>query len=165
MTDSRDARDELRARLAQMDPRIIAENHRFMQNLGPGGLVRVVEPVGTPPAHTFVRGYITTFSALSGKTPAEMRRMLGLRLNDLAFGAAIYQLDRVPMIGTFLPRGYSTLPDGRPLRPGVKTDEAGYWPGLGAWQAVLVEAQPATLLAVLGVTERWKPGPHPKYRP
>jgi len=164
MEQSRDGRDELRARLSQMDKEVIAANHHFMRGLGPGGLVRVFEPITAPEKKIFVKGYITTYRSLSGMTPAEMRKLLGLRINDLLTGAAIYQLDYVPMIGTFLPRGYTTLPDGRPLRPGVKVDEAGYRAGQGAWQAVLIEAQPATLLAVLAKDERWQPGMHPKYR-
>lgn len=164
MANSRDGGDELRARLAQMDPKVIVENHRFMQRLGPRGLGKVIALKGVPEETTFVGGYITTIAALLDKTPAEMERILGLRQNDLSSGAAVYQLDQVPGIGTFRPRGYTTLPDGRPLRSGFTVDEFGYWVGYGAWQATLVEAQPATLLAILGSNERFNPGLHPKYR-
>ncbi len=111
-----------------------------------------------------VTGYVTLLQALSGQTPRQMVTLLGLRDRrdgvreaDLATGADLYRLKRVPGIDEFWPRGYSTLVDGYRLRPELKADTAGYKVGQGAWQIELRCPIEAEFVVRLGPDEPFKP--------
>ena len=137
------------------------DNYKNMVAWGAYSLLKVCQK-GAP--QTTVANYITVQAALSGKTPREMEKLLGLRLQQLSGGADIYRLLRLPDIDGFLPRGYSTLVDGLQLRAGLAQDAAGYRPGLGAWQITLIKPVPAQRIASLGYNDVFEPGVHPKYR-
>lgn len=137
------------------------DNYRQMAAWGAYSLLKVC-PKGA--ARTTVANYITVQAGLSGKTPRQMERLLGLRVHQLVGGADIYRLRRLPDLDGFLPRGYSTLVDGLRLKAGLIEDAAGYRPGEGAWQITLIREVPADLIASLGYDEVFEPGVHPKYR-
>jgi hypothetical protein len=126
------------------------DNYRQMVAWGAYSLLKVC-PKGAP--RTTVANYITVQAALSGSTPRQMEKLLGLRAHQLAGGADIYRL-----------RQYSTLVDGLHLKAGLTQDAAGYRPGLGAWQITLIKDVPADRIATLGYDEVFEPGVHPKYR-
>lgn len=150
----------IETRELQNSPQAIAANLASMQLWTKYNLLKAV-PAGNE--RVSVGGYITTLAALSGRTPREMENLLGLRVNQLATGADIYRLSKIPTAEEFRPRGYSTLVDGLTLKAG-KTDCAGFRPGEGAWQITLLVPIAATRIrARLGRDEVFEPGPHPKY--
>lgn len=150
-------------RALQSSPKAIAANHARMTEWGAYNLVKVETLVGEPAVDRSVRGYITVLPAISQATPAEMVGILGLRAGvDLVTGAAIYQLQAVPTETGFEVRGYTTLPDGLRLKPGVTEDAHGYAPGHGAWQVRLTSAVPARLFAVVHPGKRFEPPLHPR---
>jgi hypothetical protein len=134
------------------------QNHAQLLHWGAYNLLKVT---GDPTPRTMVEGYITLLPAISGKTPRQMEALLGLRANQLARGASIYRLGLVPAYDQFMPRGYTTLVDGLHLKAGQKQDAAGFRPGEGAYQVVLIKPVPATLIATLGPDEPFTPGLHP----
>lgn len=131
----------------------MALNHAMdvFRRWGAKNLVKVKNP---GPVEQAVGGYITLIQTVADKTPAEISRMLGLREQDLAMGAMLYTLDRIPMAGEFEVRGYTTLPDGLALPSGQTRDAGGYRVGTGALQYVLTQPIPATLLGELRPGER-----------
>ena len=160
--DSEIYEDPVRTRLHQDDPDVVAANHAMMQKFGAFNLLRVVNLDQNPKVSTAMTGYIALLTHLSGKTPEEMTKLLGLNeTRALTSGAAVYQLTRVPRIGEFKVRGYTTLPGGLRLKPGVKKDAGGFPPGQGAWQAQLTEAIPMRLIAQVKPGEPFKPPMHP----
>lgn len=157
--------DPVSTRLSQEDPKVVAANHAWMTKFGAYNLVKVKNLDENPPVSTLVGGFITLLSHVSGLTPEQMTKMLGLSDKAaLKSGAAIYQLSRVPAIGEFKVRGYTTLPGGLRLKEGVDKDPGGFPAGQGAWQAVLTEAIPATLFDQVGVGKVFKPPMHPNTR-
>jgi hypothetical protein len=90
------------------------------------GARNIVKVVNIGEIRPEVQGYIGFMQALAGKTPDEISRMLGLKATDLAGGAMIYRLDRLPHSNEFEVRGYTSLPGGKPLPAGQKQDAAGY---------------------------------------
>lgn len=154
--------DPVGTRLLQQDSKTIAVNHAKMTDIGAYNLVKARNHDENPPVSVLVGGYITLLSHISGLTPDEMTKMLGLSEEAaLTSGAAIYQLTRVPAIGEFRVRGYTTLPGGLRLKKGVEKDLGGFPPGQGAWQVVLTEAIPATLLCHVAVGQSFHPPMHP----
>lgn len=149
-----------RVRLLQASSSVRKSNYEKMLLIGAYNLLKVTDRKG--PLRTAVSGYVTLLPALSGETPTQMEVILGLRKGDLALGAYIYRLTRLPELEGFLPRGYSTLVDGLPLPDGAAADAAGYRPGLGAWQITLLEPIPVSLVATLKPDEPFKPGLHPR---
>ena len=156
--------DPEQTRALQESAEAIATNLATMRAWGAYNLLRVDSLCGAVQPKKTVVGYVTCLAAISGSTPKEMVSILGLRKDvDLVNGAVIYQLDRVPEEGEFLPRGYTTLPNGLRLKPGVKTDADGYGPGHGAWQVQLVEPGiPASLFAVVHPGNAFEPPLHPR---
>lgn len=164
MPDSAYHEDPEATRALQESPQARASNLARMRHLGEHNLVKVVSlgPVA-PPAEREVTGYITCISELSGCTPERMVRVLGLRPDrDLVLGAAVYRLDRVPTEDEFTVRGYTTLPDGLRLKPGVRQDADGYRPGLCAWQVRLDMPVPARLIDVVHPGTAFRPPVHPR---
>jgi preprotein translocase subunit Sss1 len=151
--------DELTRALQASAPARSA-NHEQMLRHGAYNLLKVTDRKG--PLRSEVRGYITLLPALVDKTPLQIEIVLGLRAGDLAEGARIYRLLRLPERDEFLPRGYTTLVDGLALPQGAKTDAAGYRPGHGAWQVTLLEPVPVTLIADLKPDQAFSPGLHPR---
>ncbi len=134
-------------------------NLAAMQRHGAYSLMKVV--ARERPVTSEISGYITLLPGLSGRTPRQMELLLGLRDGDLASGANLYRLLRLPELNEFLPRGYSHMVDGGFLKPGLTQDSAGYRPGEGAWQVVLIKPIPAVLVRSLALDEIYEPGPHP----
>jgi hypothetical protein len=124
---------------------------RFRQ-WGARNLIKVTNP---GEIRSDVQGYIGFMQAIAGKTPQEISRTLGLRETDLAGGAMIYRLDRIPHDLEFEVRGYTTLVDGKPSPPGQTQDPAGYRAGTGALQYEILRGAsiPATLLGRLAPGE------------
>lgn len=111
--------DRAATRARQASPQAVAANHARMSEWGAYNLmkVRTLDEDATPDRPA--TGYITVLPAISGRTPEEMVKVLGLRTGvDLVTGAAIYQLEDVPGTTDFEVRGYTTLPDGLRLRQG-----------------------------------------------
>jgi hypothetical protein len=134
-----------------------------MHEWGAYNLLKVVTLSAAPVANKDVAGYITILPAISGCIPEEMVSVLGLNAeSDLKTGAAIYQLLELPAPDGFQVRGYTTLPDGLRLKPGVKVDAGGYGPGRGAWQIRLTRPVPARLFAVVHPGNPFKPPLHPR---
>lgn len=163
MTDSAYHDDPEATRALQESAQAKDANLARMQEWGAYNLVKVhglrdeVEP------KIMATGYITVLAAISGKTPEEMVKTLGLRGGkDLISGAVVYQLTRVPTKDEFKVRGYTTLPDGLRLKPGIKADAGGYGPGHGAWQVTLTEGIEATQMAVVHPGKPFEPPLHPR---
>lgn len=148
----------------QSDPKVVAANYAMLLRWGAYNLLKVKSFDGGAPSRITGYGYFTLLPAISGKTPQEMRRILGLRKLDLSGGALIYRLSRVPRPNEFVVRGYTTLVDGLRLAPGRLQDGHGYRPGHGAWQGALTKGIPMTLVASLKPGMAFEPGLHPKYR-
>ena len=121
---------------------------RFRQ-WGARNLIKVTNP---GEIRSDVQGYIGNMQAIAGQTPREISRTLGLRETDLASGAMIYRLDRIPHEHEFEVRGMTTLVDGKVLPDGQTQNAAGYRAGTGAFQYEISRnaAIPATLLGRLG---------------
>jgi hypothetical protein len=160
MTDSYQHVDATRALQASASAR--QHNYESMVRWGAYSLMKVT-PRSAP--QDTVANYVTNLPALSHKTPRQMEEMLGLRVRQLSSGADIYRLLQLPDRDGFLPRGYSTLVDGLALRPGVMQDSAGYRPGLGAWQILLIKPVPAVRVASLAYDETFEPSVHPSLLP
>ena len=157
--------DETRA--LQSSSQVIEANYAKLVRWGAYNIVKVMgrddKPTVAASQRAPVRGYLTLLTAISGRTPLEMRDLLGLRTLDLRHGALVYRLSRLPEKSEIEVRGYTTLVDGAHLRDGIKQDQAGYRPGLGAYQVALkwgVEIE-ATLIATLGPNGPFQPGVHP----
>lgn len=121
---------------------------RRFREWGARNLVKVTNPGEIRPD---VQGYIGFMQAIAGQTPEQISRTLGLRATDLAGGAMIYRLDRLPYEQEFEVRGYTTLVDGKPLPAGQAQDAAGYRIGTGVLQYEILRSAPipATLLGQL----------------
>jgi hypothetical protein len=164
MPDSAYHIDPEATRALQESPQARASNLARMQEWGAWNLVKV-ESLGAvaPSDPKDVTGYISVLAAISGRTPKDMVEVLGLNEDtDLILGAVVYRLDRVPTGDEFVVRGYTTLPDGLRLRPGVRKDAGGYDPGHGAWQVRLVRPVPARLIAVVHPGTVFQPPLHPR---
>ncbi|WHQ68604.1 hypothetical protein [Methylorubrum extorquens] len=143
---------------SQFDPRILQGNAKVrahhwekLKSIGADKLVRVTDPVNERES---AKGYFTIWAAVAGKDPDGIRHTLGLRSQDLVAGAFVYKLLRVPEPHEFEVRGYTTLPDGIPLKEGEKKDAGGYTPGTGALQYTLINPVPAKLVCKLGPGEK-----------
>lgn len=126
---------------------------RRFRHWGARNLVKVVNVGEVRPE---VQGYIGFMQALAGKTPVQISRMLGLRATDLAGGAMIYRLDRLPHSSEFDVRGYTSLVAGKPLPPGQTQDSAGYRVSDNPALQYEIHADapiPATLLGLLAPGE------------
>ncbi len=84
-----------------------------------------------------VSGYVTQMKCLAGKTPEEMERILGLRRAELARGAGVLWLGRLPDREELALRAYTQCPGGQHY-DGL----ASYQPGLGVPQWELLYALP-----------------------
>ncbi|WP_144766554.1 hypothetical protein [Methylobacterium dankookense] len=135
----------------QGNKHVKAHHWEKMKSVGAGKLVRVTNPVDE---RNTAKGYFTIWTALAGKDTDEIRKTLGLKDTDLITGAFVYKLLRVPEPHEFEVRGYTTLPDGIPLKAGEKTDAAGFPAGTGALQYTLVNPVPAKLVCKLGPGEK-----------
>lgn len=154
--------DQTRALQSSAD--VVHANYANLVRWGAYNLVKVVGRSHEPAAQSRdVGGYLTLLQAISGLTPEQMRDLLGLRIEDLRHGALVYRLKELPAKDQIEVRGYTTLVDGAPLKPGLRSDAAGYRPGHGAWQITLKpDARiPATLIAALGPSTPFEPGVHP----
>jgi hypothetical protein len=101
--------------------------------------VKVITLVsGPPPAR--VDGYITQERFLAGKTPNQMRDILGLRPIDLATGARVLALTETLEFTDLENKGYTYLPDGKVYTGGD------YPPGSGAGQWRLIKKTAAKLV-------------------
>jgi hypothetical protein len=160
--------DEDSTRALQSDPKVVQENWRKLTSWGAYNIVKVINAEPTPAPIIPVSGYVGMLTVLSGKTPEAMRDMLGLRITDLAKGAAIYQLERVPEMREFAVRGLTTLVDGKRLNTGLKQDSHGYRPGQGEYQITIFKdnKEPiyAKLFAVVRPGERFNIPSHPSIR-
>ena len=67
--------------------------------VGPNRVVKVVSRQSA--TALTAGGYITVGSALVGKTPGQLERMLGLPSNYLAQGARIYRFSRLPRLAEY----------------------------------------------------------------
>ena len=136
----------------------IETNHQTLVRSGVYNIVKV-----TAYNADRVGGYITRITEISGKTAEEIQKALGLKCDQLASGAFIYRLQRVPRKDEFWPRGYSGLVDGKYLREDLNEDSDGYRRGQAAWQVTLKEGVkiPAVLLAKIQGTQKFDPGVHP----
>ena len=142
----------------------VAHCWQTMQRWGAYNLLKVVEREPAAPSEKPVRGYICLLPSILGQTPIQIGNNLGLRAGQLAKGANIYQLLRLPHPGEFAVRGYTTLVDGLRLAPGRKQDSGGYRPGWGSLQITLTAPVQAKLFASLAPGDRFRPPVHPKYR-
>ena len=145
------ADSQFNSRTLQQNPTVKAYHWEKLKSIGAGKLVRVTDPVN---ARDTAKGYFTIWMAVADKDPDELRHLLGLRTQDLASGAFVYKLLRVPEPHEFEVRGYTTLPDGTPLGEDQKEDATGYRPGTGALQYTLVNPVPAQLVCKLGPGEK-----------
>ncbi|MCP4562588.1 MAG: hypothetical protein GY873_23345 [Bosea sp.] len=135
-------------------------NYAKMRNFGAYNLVKVVNL--SKSFDGTLEGYATFQAEISGKTPIEIEKALGLKVGDLHAGCRIFRFLILPKFDDFLVRGYSSLPDGLPVEhnAGALT----YPPGQMAWQIVLTKPVPARLVATLKPGQRFIPGPHPNIR-
>jgi hypothetical protein len=158
--------DEDYTRTLQSDPKVVQNYWQKLMSWGHYNIVKVMNAEPSPPAIRMVSGYAGRLTVLSGKTPAEMRDMLGLRIVDLADGAAIYQLTKVPNTSEFAVRGVTSLVDGKRLKPGLRQDSHGYRPGQSEEQFMIFKDKPieAKLFAVVRPGERFVIPPHPGIR-
>ena len=157
-----DFKNEDVTRALQGSERICRSNLADMERWGAYNLVKAVQRGVS--ASGGLSGYFTFMQSISGATPREMENILGLQARQFGDGADIYRLSRVPQMGEFLPRGYSTLVDGLELRDGLKQDSSGYRPGYGAWQAVLTTRIAVELIVSLGPDTPFEPGIHPSLK-
>lgn len=126
-----------------------------MQRFGQWGSRNLIKVTNPGEIRSDVQGYIGNMHAIAGQTPREISRTLGLRETDLASGAMIYRLDRLPHEREFEVRGMTTLVDGKVLPDGQTQNAAGYRAGTGAFQYEISRnaAIPATLLGRLAPGE------------
>lgn len=134
-------RNDARARQATDDA--IKNALAQMSAAGARNIVRISK-VG--PIDTAVKGYITRLESIIGSTPGQIERILGLKPGELAGGAHIYRLNRLPNRAEFDVRGYTTLPDGVQLPLGKTLDPGGWPPGQGVIQWQLKNLLPAAFL-------------------
>lgn len=136
----------------QSSPQVKQAALRRFRQWGARNLIKITNPGEIRPE---VQGYIGFMQAIAGQTPEQISRTLGLRATDLAGGAMVYRLDRIPHEHEFEVRGYTTLVDGKPLPVGQTQDAAGYRIGTGALQYEILRKAPipATLLGKLGPGE------------
>jgi hypothetical protein len=111
---------------------------------GSNDLIKVVS-VNRGPMEN-VGGYITQEKFILGKSLREMELVLGLTEGELAHGAQVMRLNRLPTTGEFKLRGYTNTPGGLPYKPGDL-----FPPGRGApqWQITKGVTIPSTLLRVV----------------
>jgi len=95
-----------------------------------------------------VRGYITSAKFVLGRPLDQVESILGLVPGDLAAGAALLRLNRLPAAGEFELRGYTQTPAGEPYAGGA------YPPGQGANQWELFADIPATVLELVSPGQR-----------
>ena len=114
--------------------------------------VKVITLIGAPPP-VLVRGYITQERYLLDKTPDEMRKILGLRSNDLTTGALILAIAQPLHFTDFKNKGYTYLPGGKPWTP-----SSPYPIGKGAGQWELVHEVRATSIEALKPGQRYRRG-------
>lgn len=151
------------ARLRQFDLKTLGRARARMFGVGAHCLVKAVTLEDDMPDLCDRMGYFTMIEYISGRTPAEMRDILGLTPDDLGTGAAIYRLLGVPQTTHFRQRDLSYRVDGLPVAE-KKALEMGYAPGTGAWQAQLIKPVPMRLIARVLPNQPFEPGPHPQYR-
>ncbi|TFI57623.1 hypothetical protein E2493_13945 [Sphingomonas parva] len=113
------------------------------------GAKNLIKVTNIGPVQEELRGYFGFMQSVAGQTPSEISRTFGLRETDLAQGAMIYRLARIPLENEFVVRGYTTLPDGLRLPEGQIKDAAGYRVGTGALQYALTKPFPVTYLGLL----------------
>ena len=106
---------------------------------GTDALVKVIAADVTPdPARPI--GYCTEVKFLTGRTPAEIERAIGLRTDSkLIRGAIVYLVKPLPSPAEFHFRGYSQTPAGIPTT--IKPAHPDYPPGLGVPQWELTASQ------------------------
>jgi hypothetical protein len=94
----------------------------------------------------WTEGYITCRKFIAGRTLQEAERILGLRPNELANGAYVYEFVRLPKADEFDLRGYTQTPAGQPWHPG-----SAYPAGLGAaqWEVRKNTYIPSRLIAAV----------------
>jgi hypothetical protein len=98
-------------------------------------------------------GYITQERFILGKTPNEMREILGLRNVDLVTGARVMAVARDLGLSDLKNKAYTHLPGGRPWI-GV----GDYAPGKGAGQWRLVHEVPARWIEDVKPGQRYRRG-------
>jgi hypothetical protein len=82
---------------------------------GPNRIVKVV-PIGWAPTAR-LHGYVTTEQYLIGKTPNQIRELLGLQPGFLTKGCRVYRISRLPMIGEYEYELTAYYPDGLAFNP------------------------------------------------
>jgi len=98
-----------------------------------------------------VSGYVTQMKCLAGKTPEEMERILGLRRAELARGAGVLWLGRLPDREELALRADTQCPGGQHY-----DGHGSYPPGLGVPQWELLCALPVGERVIV------KPGQRPR---
>jgi hypothetical protein len=123
-----------------------------------GGLERPVKVVSLERGpQSSVRGYITQEKNVKDQPLAELERRLGLPKGELASGAYIIALDRLPKPHEFELRSYTNLPGGQTYQRGGK-----YPPGTGVPQWELTVDIPSTTVKVVSPGHTVSEGMHHK---
>lgn len=121
-----------------------------MAQVGPRALLKIF-PAGV--VVEGAKGYFGKSAGMSGRSPQQIAKLLGLKPEKYAKGANIHRLKQLPLKHQFEVRGYTHFPDGVALPPGKSADPGGYGPGEGALQWELVEAVPMEFVCSLGPGE------------
>jgi len=172
MDDRRDKDDEIKnkydyinpreMRLLHRNPSVIKANFQKLQKLGVYNIVKVSK--FSSEKRQDVGGYLTSITEISGKTSRQIQVALGLPAGFLEQGADIYRINRIPMEDEFLPRGYTSMPDGLVLKKDLDTDSSGYPRGQMAWQVKIksgVKISAILICSIQGET-KFTPGVHPR---
>lgn len=84
---------------------------------GPSRLVKVAALDGPAPLMSHASGYVTQEKFILGRTPAEIERLLGVRIGSLSGGCRVYRLARAPGPSECTYELTTEFPDGLAFHP------------------------------------------------
>lgn len=85
--------------------------------VGPSRLVKVVALSGPVPLMSHASGYVTQEKFILGRTPADIERLLGVRIGSLGAGCRVYRLARAPGASECTYELTTEFPDGLAFNP------------------------------------------------
>ncbi len=121
-----------------------------MAQVGPRALLKIF-PAGV--VVEGAKGYFGKSAGMSGRSPQQIAKLLGLKPEKYTKGANIHRLKQLPQKHQFEVRGYTHLPGGVALPAGKSADPGGYGPGEGALQWELINEVPMEFVRNLGPGE------------
>ena len=137
-------------RVVQKSDSVKKDAMQQMAKVGPRALLKIF-PVGK--VVESASGYFGMSAGMSGRSPLQIAKLLGLKPGDYAQGANIHRLKQLPQKHQFEVRGYTHLPGGVALPAGKSADPGGYGPGEGALQWELINEVPMEFVRNLGPGE------------